>query len=221
MINFRTIIPCAGLGTRMNMPPNQSKELLPDPKDGRPLIEWTLDHSVNPLLIIRKEKMDLINYCNENGVQYIVVGETREWPETILAAKQFWGEKNLLLLPDTRFDWESPYLHKGDKRHSLPWNVIHRLNQFNSQIVFGTHHVEDVSKWGEVALDNPSYTQEKPKHGGPGVAWGFIGFNKSVGTELFANYLYKTKYNLINNYSIIELSYYKDLTRNGKVEDYG
>lgn len=207
---MRTIIPCAGFGTRMNLPPNQSKELLIDPKTNEPLIKWTLDLSIDPLIILRKEKEDLIQYCKDNQIEYIITEPTKEWPETILRSEDRWDNTNVLLLPDTRFG--SHYLNVMKVRQALQFGC--------KKLVFGVHKVDDLSKWGEVSLGK---TREKPQHlwKVSGYAWGVLGFSKDIGNSLFNAYLDKTPFNYeINDVEYVDLSWFTDLTRNGKIEDY-
>ena len=65
----RVIIPAAGFGTRVSCAVDESKEMLPDPVNGRPLIAYSLDIcfdlGINPIVITRPEKRDLISYISE------------------------------------------------------------------------------------------------------------------------------------------------------------
>lgn len=203
-MNIRTLIPASGFGTRIGMSPNQSKELLLDPKDNRPLIEWCLDVAINPLIIVRKEKQDLIDYCSKNNIEYIIVDNTKEWPDTVLRSECFWDDRNILMLPDVRYN------NKED--------VIKQITDSYKSLTFGVHEVDDVSKWGHVCL---GHTQEKPNVNTSGYAWGVISFDREIGQELFTSYLNKTVYKYdINDVKYVKLENFKDITRNKTLELY-
>lgn len=205
---MKAIIPCAGFGTRMNVDVNTSKELLPDNVFGEPLIAWTLRQcyycDIEPLILVRKEKADLIDYCKQNKIQCVVMKPGKEWAETVYNSRQLWADKNILILPDTRFQ---------------PTSVlrdIDKLLDFGSEIVFGVHEVDDISKWGYV--DSETYC-EKPQLNIKGHAWGVIGFRQYGGEQLFRNMQDKNQYYDHENYTnFIILDEFKDLTRTGKIE---
>ncbi len=206
MNNTRTIIPCAGYGTRMNMAPEKSKEMLPDPTNGnKPLIDRFIDEAYgfpNPLLIIRKGKADLIKYCEDKDIEHIIIEPTKEWPESVLKSKVFWKMNNILILPDSNLSNGGYY------------QIQKKMETFS--LVFGVHEVEDISKWGEVAID---YTREKPNLERGGWAWGSIGFHKDIGVDLFTAYLEQTPYYYLpDSVGYVILHNFKDRTRNGKVE---
>lgn len=217
MNNLVTLIPCSGFGTRMKVPSNRSKELLIDPENNEPIINWCLKHVPNPLLIIRKEKEDLIDFAKHSDWNYIIIEETKEWPETILKAGYRWKENNLLVLPDTRF---------SDSMYTIE-SVIDGLR--DKPLSFGIHKVNDISKWGKVDFDN---TIEKPEiparyrlnittgknellfDNEEGFAWGLIGFNRNVGHGLFTAYLNKTRYDYYpEGVKFTKMHWFKDVTR--------
>lgn len=201
MSTVTTIIPCAGFGTRMGMKSNQSKELIEDPETGLPMIQWAIEIASNPLLIIRKEKLDLIKYAKSNKIPYIAIKETEEWPDTILKSKKKWTDINILLLPDTRFD------NPRERLDRLEETLVYE----SRTLVFGVHEVDDVSKWGEVDFDG---TEEKPAVSESGWAWGVIGFTKERGEALFKDYLDRKRH-LFNLESVgfVKIENFKDLTR--------
>lgn len=198
------IIPCAGLGTRMSMPYNKSKEMLPDPNEyDKPIIQYSIDlcnkYGIEPLVITRKDKTDLISYLNDNNIKYIIVKDTPEWPNTILAAEEHWHSDNILILPDTRF---SPENVLSDIKHSL---------ELERSVVFALHKVEDVSKWGEIK----AFTYcEKPMNKEPGWVWGLIGFKKWAGKQLFIDMSVRgVKNNHMDYDNFLFLDSFKDITR--------
>lgn len=200
----RLIIPCAGFGTRMSMEKNKSKELLL--YQGGPLIEFSLDlakdFDLNPLVITRAEKIDLIDYCEKNEIETQIIEVNGEWADTVLQSAPHWEEDNILILPDTIFN--PSYSPINDILHSL---------EIGSNAIFALHHVEDSSKWGIIK----DYTLfEKPDFNGPGLAWGLIGFKKEYGLELFSN-CQKGKSFKLENCGFTYLDEFKDLTRTGKI----
>lgn len=222
MINKTLIvIPAAGFGTRMNLEPHQSKEMLPDPyNDNKPLIDWHLDN-VDPyetVIVTRKEKKDLIKHIANKNFAWMTIKGDQEWPATILATSHHWRDSNIVLLPDTRFE---------------PKNILAEIDKEleTHDLVFAVHEVDDLYKWGWVNTDSESKlalgTQEKPIYYqtkyifNPNLAWGIIGFRYTVGENLFQAYLDKTYFDL-NPYKvkILFLDKFMDITRTGKIENY-
>jgi hypothetical protein len=170
--------------------------MLPD-ENGKPMIRWALDIAINPLVITRAEKKDLIEYLNENGVQYMIVEPTKEWPDTILSSKNYWRKRNILLLPDTRFKPAFPTIDK----------LNHLL--FNNKVVTACHRVKDQNNWG-IVKERKIY--EKPDFDGEGLAWGLIAFQRSAGGVLFSDLL-NDGVTFIDTELILMLDEFKDLTR--------
>lgn len=205
----KAIIPCCGLGLRMNMEFYESKEMILNPNElYEPLIHWTinrcLDNNIEPLILVRKEKQDLISYLNDLKIEYIEMEPGKEWAETVYNSKDHWSNQNILILPDTRWKPESAL------------KDIKKLLDFGSEVVFGVHNVNDQSKWGWV---NKEYYCEKSNIQNPGTVWGLIGFTKKTGRKLFYNMQNKGEiYNheFITNF--VFLDEFKDLTRTGKIE---
>ncbi len=214
MNNTLVIIPAAGFGTRMNLQPDQSKEMLPDPgNDNKPLIQWSLDltKDYSQIVMTRTGKQDLITYLN-TAITFVEPGS--EWPVTVLESQEHWQDKNLLILPDTRFQ---------------PTNIIQQMEEQldTHDLVFACHEVPDVRLWGKVLLDpfskKPLQTQEKAdiEFKLEGLAWGLIGFKKHVGEALFQSYANKKIFNLSKiKTCVINLSNFKDITRTGQIESH-
>lgn len=218
------IIPCAGYGTRMGMQSNQSKEMLPDPNNNnKPIIDWHLDQesylmgTLENLVIYRKEKQDLIQHLKTayQNISYQELPDIEgEWPSTVLASKFAWYDKNILVLPDTRYEYQDDLLLTIEKELET------------HDLVFACHKVDDVRNWGKILLDpftkKPLSTHEKAdiKFKLEGLAWGLIGFKKHVGEQLFQAYLNKTSFTFPKNWKVkvVELESFKDITRTGKVE---
>ncbi len=205
MSKIKAIIPCAGFGTRMNMKPNESKEMLLD--DGKPIIKYSLDlckqYDIEPLIITRPEKQDLIKYVEALGADSIQIEPGKEWPDTVLKSAKHWNDKNILILPDTRF-------HSTD----VIWQIQQSLeNGFD--IAFAVHTVADTSKWGAVT---PHTYCEKPSSKKPGLAWGLIGFERYAGNCLFSNMSERgvTQYHNFPT-TFVFLESFVDITRGDKV----
>jgi dTDP-glucose pyrophosphorylase len=204
----KAIIPCAGFGTRMNMAPNESKELLVHPATKKPIIEFTLDRAreagLDPCVITRKEKTDLIEYCEVNDIPYQVIVPEGEWMNTVLMSEPHWEDINVLILPDTRF---------------FPYDI---LDNMKTDLILGAnsslalHYVTDPQNWAVV--DN--YTlYEKPKHltGTCYYAFGLIAFTPEEGHVIFKTLRDKREV-LLENASFQYLDSFKDITRTGVIE---
>lgn len=202
----KAIIPCCGLGTRMSMPLDQSKEMLLE--DDKPLIQYSLDlckqYDLEPLVLTRAEKTDLTKYLEVNNIKYIIMKPGKEWAETVYNSQEHWANHNILLLPDTRFE------------PSIVINQIKEALKFGAQACFAIHQVEDISQWGFVT----KYIYcEKPKIKTSGTAWGVIGFTKAAGCDIFYNMQTKSIYNE-HRYPVnfVFLNSFIDVTRTGKIE---
>lgn len=200
------LIPSAGYGTRMGCLPHEAKELIINPSTNKPLIQWHLDlcskYNLKPLVITRKEKTGLIDYCKKQNVDCLLVEHQEEWTNTLLMVKEHWGETNILLLPDTNFS-----------DTSVLSNIKHSLIIESKPLVAAVHNVKDGNKWGMV---NHRYTkyiiQEKPTNQKVGYAWGILGFKKECGIKLFENLKDKKVYST-NDLKIYKLQWFKDVTR--------
>lgn len=207
------IIPAAGFGTRMNMSPIDAKELLIDPVNNRPVIDWTLElcknNKIKTVVITRNQKDTFINYIVDKSDSLFILDKVEgEWPDTILKIEIMWENHNIVLLPDTRF---SPC-------NRTIYNIKNGLES-GYDLVIAYHKVNDLSKWG--ALNN-NYLEEKPQHlsGLAGDAWGVIGFNKNIGNNLFTAMSQKIPFQLPENTLLLELDWFKDITRTGTLEKY-
>lgn len=207
--NIKIIIPAAGYGTRVNSP--LSKEMLNIDGTG-PLINYALkiadENKADSIVITRSEKTNLVEHLTSfSSVKTLLCNQTLEWPETVLYSKDEWGDKNVLLLPDTRF---SPV-------NIIP-TLISDLDRYSLSI--GAFDVSsNQNTWGGFDFTSPSYTLiEKPNTDFFNFkAWGIIAFKKEIGEELFTKILdstfdhawKKTNFNYISH----DLNFFKDLTR--------
>lgn len=209
MSEVRCIIPAAGFGTRMNMDPGKSKELLIDPVTNKPVIQWAIDlckeYDLHPLVITRKEKMDLLNYCDENCIANAIIEPEGEWPNTIYMMKQAFYEDNILILPDTRFN---------------PTSILKDIKtdlELGAKFSIALHKVEDSSKW---CIVKDYQIVEKPELNQPAWAMGLIGFKAQPGIGLFSTLSSRNVYKILQNTSFQYLKDFKDITRTGKIEKY-
>ena len=208
-LETKIIIPAAGFGTRVGSP--EAKEML-ILKDQKPLIDFSLEiadqnHAVAHV-VTRKEKKSLINYlADKQSVQVQIIEPSREWPDTILKSKSFWGKYNILILPDTRF---------------APIHIVSELiqNLQEVDITVGYFTPDNFETWGAFDINSPFYRLiEKPKNISTInlKAWGVIGFRKEIGEELFRLILESTLDHQIKmtsfSFKAIPLDSFEDLTR--------
>jgi NDP-sugar pyrophosphorylase family protein len=110
MSNLTVILPCAGEGSRLSLP--FSKEIFSLEKN-KSLIDYTFDlfsnygrKDVEFVVTINENKIDLVNYLSRYKHRFNISFtffnplET-EYTGSIKSAKHLFGEKNLVLLPDT------------------------------------------------------------------------------------------------------------------------
>lgn len=207
-MKIRAIIPACGLGTRMNMPINKSKELLPHPLYNTTLIGRHFYHckqvGIEPLVITRQEKTDLIDYCALNQVECVIQPLQGEWVDTVLNSSSHWFDRNCLILPDTIY---------RDYNDLAP---LVKHQELGSKIVVGYHDVTDPEKWGIVQdyqiIEKPNHQKLTPQSSNVYQAWGTLGFNKSAGLELFTGLKQNKWYNL-KDASFYRLINFKDVTR--------
>lgn len=110
MADFTVILPCAGRGSRLSLP--YSKEILSIEKN-KSLIDYTFDlfanygrNDVEFVVTLNENKIDIVKYLSRYkhrfniSFTYFNPLET-EYTGSIKSAKHLFGEKNLVLLPDT------------------------------------------------------------------------------------------------------------------------
>jgi dTDP-glucose pyrophosphorylase len=203
----RAIIPCAGFGTRMGMKNDESKEMLIDPGTGKPIIDWCLDlcqqFDLLPKILVREEKKDLIEHVKSRGAEVCRVQlRGRDWADTIVTG---WSHhtRNILLLPDTRFD------NPGAIEQILTHLTL------GTMMVLGIHTVPDPENWGIVAHYK---VFEKPKSIKSKIAWGVIGYNGFCpSAHMFFRDINDMKIGALYNASFVELQNFRDITRAGKL----
>lgn len=205
---MKAVILCCGYGTRMGMKSNESKEMLLD-KTGYPIIYHSFIlcniYKLNPLVITRKEKTDLIDYCKEHNVETLIIDPKGEWPETILASAPMWESSNILILPDTRF--ESTRVIEYMKND---------IDELNCDYSVAVHKIDESSKW---CVTNGAYIVEKPVENNYDWAMGLIAWDIYNGKKLFTQLSERNKYFVFDgNVGFHYLDNFKDVTRTGKLE---
>lgn len=216
------IIPSAGFGTRMNVGRTDAKELLIDPVNNKPLIDWHLElannNDLNSLVITRQAKQELINYLGAypSNPSVLILEETKgEWPSTILESFPMWEENNILLLPDSRFKPSDEAIK----------SIKTLLEEDDVDLVIAIHMIDDSSKWGIVSMTKDEeriVLEEKPERlkGVRNYAWGILGFKKNVGKSLLESMEARAPHITPENTKLVELESFVDITRTGKLEKY-
>ena len=110
MSNLTVILPCAGEGTRLSLP--YPKEVHSIEKN-KSLIDYSFDlfsnygrRDVEFVITLNENKTELVKYLSRYKSRYNISftffnpAET-EYTGSIKSAKHLFGEKNLVLLPDT------------------------------------------------------------------------------------------------------------------------
>jgi dTDP-glucose pyrophosphorylase len=216
------LIPAAGFGTRVGSP--AAKELFLGPS-GSPLIAFGLEQARLrgwPVHVItRKEKFELIQYLQgyrqQTGIQLEIqlIEPSREWPDTLLKSEPYWGEKNLLCLPDTVFE---------------PLEIWDDLATANVDLAAATFKPADFSTWGVFRTTAPSGSQigerrlwvcEKPQEQDVDTntfqAWGILCWRKNAGQALLSAQLESgqdRKWRALNmTYKSFDLDLFQDVTR--------
>jgi dTDP-glucose pyrophosphorylase len=209
------LIPAAGFGKRVGSP--LSKEMLLEVAGGAPLIDWSirlaLQNDLKPVVITRKEKINLIDHLAGRWpeARVLLIENSKEWPHSVALSESHWDDVNLMLLPDTRFE---------------PQELVGQLLtdcRSGVDVSFATFDVSDFTTWGVVDLKSwPFRICEKPREllSGPDQfkAWGFFAFRKSCGAELlngllksnlsheWSEHLFRTQFHPLNSF--------RDITRN-------
>lgn len=209
--SLAVIIPAAGFGRRVGSP--NAKELFLHAEQKLPLIEVAIQKAFQtggrPVIVTRRDKLELVEYCEKHAqrsqIDLVLIENSREWPDSVLLSQGYWREDNILLLPDTDFS---------------PIDILHEIKDslIMVQSVWATHQVENGRTWGCLKIENQRLLQcEKPQQDLPAIAWGIIGFKKSIGVKIFESLLQSTSDHqwFSNEFSFetLPLNSFVDLTR--------
>lgn len=205
------IIPAAGFGKRVGTP--KSKELLYYKDDSFPLIQWCLNlckkYELKPIVISRKDKIDLNEFLVSRNIETCLIDKSEEWTHSVELSQDYWGPKNILILPDSRF-----------KPEDILLQIQTRLSYSN--LVFGVFDIAQPQEWGVLSKKDERYLiSEKPRtvqSYDSSVAWGIIGFQKEAGAKLFSSLRKSSKDHLFypiesQGVECFRLHSYEDVTR--------
>ncbi|MFN7905160.1 MAG: hypothetical protein ACK5P5_08245 [Pseudobdellovibrionaceae bacterium] len=190
---YCVIIPAAGFGKRMGQP--ESKEMLPVLGEQGPMIQYALDlfkrENCRIVVPTRREKRNLISFLQENypKVEILFIENSKEWADTVLQSQGSWQDRNILVLPDTR--WDPP---------KVVFEVLDVLQNHN--FAFSSFASEQAETWGvfriEAISDSWAICDKPPKTPankdqfsknlvrGTGLCWGHIAFQKPFGESIFS-----------------------------------
>jgi hypothetical protein len=165
------IIPCAGKGTRLNLP--FSKELFSFEK-GKCLIDYTFDmfsnykrHEVNFVVTIDEDKTDLVKYLGKYkhlyNISFTYFNPCEvDLPGSLRSAKHLFGENNIVVLPDTimKFKYRdivdtiNKELLENDFIFLFKKETLHRILMLRGALyVSNTNHIIDYEDKPQKGID--------------------------------------------------------------------
>jgi len=190
---YCVIIPAAGFGKRMGQP--ESKEMLSVLNEKAPMIQYALDlfKTENCRIVVptRMEKRNLIAFLQQHypQVEIVFIENSKEWPDTVLQTQGSWRDRNILVLPDTRWDPTNVVFEALDElqNHDFAFSRFFS-EQPETWGVFRNEALSD--SWGicdkppktVVNKDQFSKILQKPQE----FCWGHIAFQKPVGESIFS-----------------------------------
>jgi dTDP-glucose pyrophosphorylase len=229
---MNVLLPASGFGKRNSGP--LAKELIVKrgfQNELRPLIEFSFLHLLEPsakglvkkiVIITRKEKVEALNvwlnkFRSQNSFSIevqITLHEPRlkeEWPLSLLAAEPLWGEKNLVLLPDTQLMLRQGLVKTFDEKLEkflTVWGILPR-------------EISEVRSFGMVERGNsssdPFSITEKPLNPTSPWVWGCFAFQKNRGRALLTCLEESTQthqsFTVPTPSTFVELDSFEDLSR--------
>jgi len=203
MNNYKALIPCAGFGTRMRMLPHEAKELLPDDQ-GNPTIDWCLNicnkYNIEPIIVTRPEKEEFNKYLDDRNIKY-VFDEGKAVGNSLLKTKEYWGDYNIVILPDTRFEYDENFFIN-----------IFECMKLGNDSVFALFKVEDYYNWGIIS-NNTFYEKPKAQFTKTAYAWGVFGFTKEYGETLLNSYNLTSPPLSLTNPGYLFIKNFRDISR--------
>lgn len=213
------IIPCAGVGSRMGYP-SIGKEMLIDPVTMKPVIDWPLSlcqkYSLKPIVITTDGKVELQQYVQAfyPEAQLVITGYNKEWPETVLKTQPYWGKKNVLVLPDTRFTPEDS-INEMLERLDMGLKIGVGLHKVPDE-EHGTFGIVRYKGAGEAILvEKPNNQMEDTN-----TAWGLLSWVGNEGAPLFKNFCNRGKEIEVDDVFCLYLDSFIDITRTGTIQYY-
>jgi dTDP-glucose pyrophosphorylase len=205
------ILPAAGYGGRIGCP--ESEEILPLRGD-QPLINQAFEKCIElgwpELLVTREEKVSLLKHAEnfvEKGLELSVclVGETKDWSESVLRSEAHWHDWNLVVLPDTECQPQNIWEHMWESRN------------LDTDLIVARHKVKDSSHWGVLkpAGGGLNVGEKQP---GEAWAWGLYMFSRDWGVKVLSaqlESLQKSRWVELEGCRThtLELDLFQDLTR--------
>ncbi len=225
-LNIKVLIPAAGFGTRVGSPP--AKELLLREDTKKPLIQYALDMASKfnfvSTVISRNNKTELNDYIysldafDNDKIELCGINSSKDWQDSILKSQSYWGDFNIVILPDISWDPE------------LTVGFIKEKAQEGADLVLATHLIDksEINQWGVICENtnepNNLFWCEKPNDIPPDLqmigAWGIFGFHKKIGKSLLQSILesqdskrfFQANQNGIST-ARLTLTHFKDWTR--------
>lgn len=200
------------MGTRVGSPP--AKELMPHPTFPGTFLDATLNRcrrfKLHPLVISREDKHALNQVLEQKyqrgELSYLTMPATREWTFTVAEASRYFGQQNILLLPDAVFE---------------PEEIIATmlLDLQHVELSLATFQVSEARLWGCVRTQHDRLELSEKPHSEQqsAQAWGVLAFRAQAGSELFERYketsLSHAWIEFSGSYQLRELSSFTDLQR--------
>jgi hypothetical protein len=221
-VNTTLILPAAGFGTRVSADKRSGKELMEDPMLKAPLIEWGLQLGERlgwRVIVISRASKDGLNAYLESRnslrVEVLKLDKPgKEWPDSILKSEDKWTDFNVMVLPDTRFS--NPLESVQAVRNGLIADKV-KLGCFRPEGYQHEWQTKYACRLGGSLIEKMPFSI-----GYECEAIGVFGFRKSAGNALFKGFSERGKWFRPPGLSPsdINLEWFKDITRNGKVEEY-
>ena len=123
--------------------------------------------------------------------------------ESLLKTQPYWDATNIVILPDTRFDYHKNFFLDTDK-----------CMKAGNNYVFGLFEVSDHHNWGiicnNVFFEKPKYKFTEYDYA---YAWGTIAFRKSKGEALLNSYNLVSKPFELKNAGYLFIDNFRDISR--------
>ena len=187
------ILPCAGLGTRLDLPyPKEIHRLRPDVS----LIDYSLSHATvdtasteKVVVVLAPGKENVATYAESRvsdcvKVERVYFNERySEWPGSIHSAEMHFGDRNVALLPDSVLTMRFQELLSGQ---------YSRAFDEGADLVFayvGESSRQKLASLGALYVENSSVVHfcDKPAENDPmefNAFWASFGFRGKVGAEV-------------------------------------
>jgi len=192
------ILPCAGYGTRLGLSfPKELYEVVP----GWRLVDFSLQHIIvgryicsEVVVVIRKGKEGVADYLSKRLFAYGITVRSffyndsyYEWAGSVMSAEEAWGERSLVLLPDS--------VVRCSEKDPLRWGktglleaMDGMLREYSVGFAVCRAQGERLSSLGALRIENGRVMafQDKPVDPSPyNGFWVSYGFHQRFGRELY------------------------------------